>query len=613
MSDLTATAIENQFHDRLIDKFFHPKSYFYYCLKKYLRYPIRLSETPQQSVISIISQLVESLTRANSPLHELQEIARIRGLDKILVDFSGLVSQFDFKIIPRSQVRATIDRIAYNFLKTAYQTLLENEKGRNALVAYLNIKLKLAELLNDSNGKGVTIPASTSSQPSPSSDIVLSPGNGTQTGKQLDDQGVSDSGGLLRGRSKKDSFEQQVSRLLNLIVELRMNITFDADFMVMRSIEARFVQMERLAENYRKESVRIIAHSIAQLLHESLERLRPADQKMVEVIDTAVQIISRQFNHPINSDQVKQFFDRCRLFLSEVQHMDELEGGENRTIGEAADHDRDQDDCFEINAFLSQIPTPSRSFDQPIGSSPIFSGFRVNAKTAPTASEPGYLEEDDEEVLKLSHGIAQNSDNPKNGNDFQTEPETKFVGSGSNNWQPAINDSSLSSNSMPETPPEALLHHFSAAGKESDGMKSGIGRDAQPDNGHDQAYLHLYQQEADWYFKVMLAALKQLKNQEKIQTALEDIELASSSLKRLARKFGADGQDELPELLETISMFANQHIIKLPPSIIQTIEDGVNLFMQFDRGNIEQQASLKSIVAKLDEFSRTSMKQLPKN
>ncbi len=610
MSDLTATAIENQFHDKLIGKFFHPKSYFYYCVKKYLRYPIRLSETPQQSVISIISQLVESLTRVNSPLHELQEIARISGLDRILVDFSGLISQFDFKIIPRSQVRATIDRIAYNFLKTAYQTLLENEKGRNALVAYLNIKIKLIELLNDSNGKGVTIPASTSSWPSLSSDIALLPDNGTQTGKRSDDRGVSDSRGSLRDKSKKGPFEQQVSRLLNLITELRMNITFDSDFMVMRSIKARFVQMERLAENYRKESVRIIAHSIAQLLHVSLERLRPADQKMVEVIDTAVQIISRQFNHPINSDQVKQFFDRCTLFLSEVQHMDELEGGENRTIGEAADHD--QDDCFEINSLLSQIAPPSRSFDQSIGSSPIFSGFLVNAKTAPTVSESGYLE-DDEEVLKLSHGIEQNSDNPRNGNDFQTVPETKFAGSRSDNWQPATDDSSSPSNGMAETSPEASLHHFSAASMESNGTKSPIGRDAQPDNGHDQTFLHLYQQEADWYFKVMLAALKQLKNQEKIQTALEDIELASSSLKRLARKFGADGQDELPELLETISMFANQHIIKLPPSIIRTIEDGVNLFMQFDRTNIEQQASLKSIVAKLDEFSRTAMKQLPKN
>ena len=104
-------------------------------------------------------------------------------------------------------------------------------------------------------------------------------------------------------------------------------------------------------------------------------------------------------------------------------------------------------------------------------------------------------------------------------------------------------------------------------------------------------------------------AISQLKNEEKLRSSLEDMELASSSLKQLAQKFALEKIALLPELMESISIQAYNQNMNLPLSILQSIEDGVSLLKEFNQYNSDHKAKFMSILKVLREYySKTSNK-----
>ncbi|MDZ7401347.1 MAG: hypothetical protein ONB37_14385 [candidate division KSB1 bacterium] len=606
MKDLTTTAIETDFHNRLINQFFHPNSYFFHCVKGLLANPSLLNNSnPQLAIIPLIARLIDYLTAANVPLNELREISKIKNFEKLIDGLNEILLGYDFKSISQAQIRATIGEIAANFLRGVYQLLIEDEKSRILLSKYLDIKSKLVELMDESNGR-----KKDSSTLSPLREIInsdVAPAHVRDVHSveiQSTDKTARET--VTDGKAQYQRFEQQLNRLLGLIAELRMTITFDADFMLMRSIEARFLQLQRLAENYGVEPIRIIADRMVQLLHVSLNQLRPADQSLVEVIDMALALIGQPAGRIVSPEAHAKFVDRCNQLLIEL----EWSHGHNSELNERAelpsDRVRDQSERFKINPSLSQ----SRADSNKSSFSSIFNGFQVRKNPSADVAELDVLD-DDEVILHLSHNIKSDS-TESNHRHLSVDDDVEFVGGQSTKLTQPRSESLLRDNheinvsTDKQTPLAAEILDSSSLSK----SESQNHRASKRDNND---LTPLFHQEADWYFKVLFAALKQLKNQEKIQVALEDIELASSSLKRLARKFGIDEADRLPELIETISIIANQNLIKLPPSIIQTIEDGVALLKEFDRNNFEQHKLFDKIVTELKEFMGSAMRRLPKS
>lgn len=604
MKDLTTTAIEIDFHNRLINQFFHPNSYFSRCVKGLLANPSRLNSHPQSTIIPVIAQLIDYLTKANAPLNELQEISKIKNFEKLIDGLNEILLQYDFKSISPAEIRATIGEIAANFLRGLYQILIKDERSRILLGTYLDIKSKLVELMDESNGRKKDI-----STLSPLREIMHSavapahvrdahPFETPSTDKTARET-VTDE------KVQYQRFEQQLNRLLGLIAELRMNITFDADFMLMRSIEARFLQLQRLAENYKVEPIRIIADRMVQLLHASLHRLRPADQSLVEIIDMALALIGQPTGRIVSPEAQANFVDRCNQLLIEMERSQGHNIEPNERADLPSDRVRQESESYKINTTLSQ--SRADSYKSTHGS--IFNGFQVKKNSSANVAELDVLD-DDEVISQLSHKIKSDATKPHDRH--LAVDDVEFVGGQSTKLTQPGSESLFRDDHKIDVSTDKQTS-FAAEVLESSHLSKSESQNHQASKNDDNDLMLLFHQEADWYFKVLSAALKQLKNQEKIQLALEDIELASSSLKRLARKFGIDEADRLPELIETISIIANQNLIKLPPSLIQTMEDGVAMLKEFDRNNFQQHKLLDKIVTELKEFMGSATRRLPKS
>jgi len=123
-------------------------------------------------------------------------------------------------------------------------------------------------------------------------------------------------------------------------------------------------------------------------------------------------------------------------------------------------------------------------------------------------------------------------------------------------------------------------------------------------NGKDDNYLYsaIFSEEAEGYYKMILNAIIKLKGEGNAQSCLEDIELASYSIKVLARKFGMEKISALPEIIEFISYQANKRFVKLPIAIVQSIEDGIALLAIFDHHHPDHKIRFTSIVASLKQY-----------
>jgi len=128
----------------------------------------------------------------------------------------------------------------------------------------------------------------------------------------------------------------------------------------------------------------------------------------------------------------------------------------------------------------------------------------------------------------------------------------------------------------------------------------------------DAAVNEVFQQEAVLYFKILLNAISQLKQEDEAHSAYEDLELASASLKHLAQKFGMEKFALLPELMESISIMANTHIIKLPAAVLESIEEAVRLLKEFDPQNSDHKIKYQSHLRLLKEYYTRTLHQKSK-
>ena len=119
-----------------------------------------------------------------------------------------------------------------------------------------------------------------------------------------------------------------------------------------------------------------------------------------------------------------------------------------------------------------------------------------------------------------------------------------------------------------------------------------------------------FHKEAHLFIQVILNSIANVDKKNEDSTYLDDIELASSSLKILAQKFEYHKIVILPELIE--SMCINMKIIgkHLPHSILEKIKEGILLLKIFDQSNAEHETKLLDILYSLKEYYSSTIKAL---
>ena len=95
--------------------------------------------------------------------------------------------------------------------------------------------------------------------------------------------------------------------------------------------------------------------------------------------------------------------------------------------------------------------------------------------------------------------------------------------------------------------------------------------------------------------------LKKLTQNNNDESALEDLELASSSLKSHAMKFGFEKLSKLPHTIEDIAIESMGQKSEVPTKILHTIAEAVILLQTFVDDAISRE-KYKTILYKLNQY-----------
>ena len=582
MSDFVTTATDNQFYSELINRFFHSKSYFYACITKYLENPSLSENNTDSSIIQLLSRLIKCLNEAKQPVRELNEITLIKGFENAYSNLEMQLIRYDLRSLEQPQLKKAIQNIAVNFLEDIYQVLLKNENGRNTLTIYLKIKAKLTDILNGSNGKHKNknlkhSPEYTANAPSNDNagqTINLS-SNTLETIpiKSLPEDDVVDSINNIENYSEKE-----ITRLLKpLTIFLNKTSEYSTNLDFIKRIHDNFCQIQELAMYHGYEDIEAIAMRVGQLMLSMLSMKQSINQQIIGLIYAAKAAIEKYIIHHQRIDNLSYLLNSLDHCIADINNPDKTQQPKNNDSISLSESENEVTTSFEINPAFHNIEESASISTQEQNSSSIFPGFKSEEIFRENIDGIKLMGEDDEELLKLIQEvkIQKVSSLPEH------VSEIEDVDNNAAELANSVEDSTQ------ENPPN-MIHDVDAYTND------------------------IFQHEAILYYKILLGAVLQLKNEEKIQGALEDIELASSSLKHLALKFGMEKLALLPELMESISILANNHIIKLPSSILQGIEDGVILLKEFDINNSDHKTKFMSVLTLLKEYYSKTFKKTKK-
>lgn len=480
MDDDIKTATEDQFYYELINRFFHPRSYFFNCLTNYLNRPLSIANNPETSTIKVLGEFIEFLTTSKKAAQDLLEITQIKDFEYIYSNLKNQIIRYDLRSLEQPQLKKAIQHIALSLLKDIYLILKNNEKNCKTLTLYIEIKSKLRDLLNGSNGKH------------PNKNLIPSI-------EKLSAEPSCETDNQLSARSSSYPAEN-ISSELNID-----NINTN-----------RIHSFENSAEKEKGSSFEI---------NTSYNEFKQASSRSI---------------HKPNSGSI--FFD----LHSESNTIKKKNNNHILIPG---------DDDEEVLKLIQEIDSckeclPLKNFMEP------------------------------EDIKNTNSPVSSPMDNINQERDEQCPEDVdveEFIDD---------NDKDKDKNSDDDDDDEIIF---------------------------DESTNKIFQQEAVLYYKILSGAISQLKNDDKIPSALEDIELASSSLKHLAQKFGMEKLALLPELIESISMLSDNHSFSFPSSILQGIEDAINLLKKFDVNNMEHRTEFMSLLTLLKEYYVKSLHSDRKN
>ena len=567
MSDFVTNTIDDQFYTELINRFFHSKSYFYICITKYLEHPSSIEDNPDGTILKLLSSLIQYLNEAKQPARELNEITLIEGFGDIYSNLEMQLIRYDLRSLKPAQLKKAIQNIALNFLKYLFQLIASNEKGRKTLTIYLQIKAKLNNILNGSNGNHANnnsnnFQGEAEDQPVINNDEQPRAPLVSHSSTRVDEKKPeTDNINLLN-----HYFEREISRLLKpLAIYSNKSMAFYSNVDFIRRIQENFLQIQELAMYHGYEEVEAISTRISKLMATILSTNHNIDEPIIQLIYDAKAAIEKNLFHQHAVDDLGDLLDRFDYWEARLQATVKSQQQKSHFSLES---ENPETSSFEINPSYHKIEDLPSNTLQKRKESPIFSGFKTEEVFNEAVDRVNLQSDDDEALLKF----VQEVDLPDISSNQSHSPD----------WPGEDRDNGTEENH----PAEEMVQQD---------------REDELD-GYDASTIDVFQKEAALYYKILQSAIIQLKNEEKVQAALEDIELAGSSLKYLAQKFGMEKLALLPELMESISILTNEHIIKMPAPILQGIEEGVQLLTEFDLNNKEHKIKFMSILTSLKEY-----------
>ncbi|MDZ7341300.1 MAG: hypothetical protein ONB27_08080 [candidate division KSB1 bacterium] len=558
----------NDVYQEIINRFFHPQSYFFICLRYYLENLSLIRQGVTAATSRLLVQFIEFLSQSNPPAQALQEISHLSGFDRLYDDIEQQLEQMNFRSLLPSQLRKTIQELARTTLNRLVEILATNQSACQNLTSYLEIRLKLQALLAGVGSAQPLLPfapvldmSEQDAQPefaTPSGTAVVTPPSRTMP-SATDPPSTDDS--LAR-------FKQEVARLLKPFVIYSADAATQHHF-IQRAQEC-FEEIEDLAMYHGFEEVEAIAGKVARMMELVQEHKMPLDSQAIGFFYDAKAAIEKTVFHQRSIDNLKESLTSMDSYLLSLeqhaspgnQQLNEspaaVELGRQITVSRAIGSIEKSLPRDEVEGTIpDRLPNITNS---------LANDYRGEDDMMPLPAVAGEVSDVAVSEIRLGELIDHTGGNGGFSGDTLMVMSTDHSGT------------TLAQHKA-ETVPEEL-----------------------PRNGCDQFYSTIFIQEAARYFRLIAQATNQLKGEGNAQMYLEDIELASSAIKQLAQKFGLEKIALLPEIIEAISWQANRSNVRVSLPALEFIEAGISLLQAFDPQDAAHNLQFDQILSSLKEY-----------
>ncbi|MCD4665370.1 MAG: hypothetical protein K8R68_08860 [Bacteroidales bacterium] len=560
--------VNSQFYEELINKFFHPQSYFYYSLKNYLKNDSSVLKQVDRSTLQILSEFIHFLLQANQPALELQELSLINGYKNFYGLLESELIKLNIAALDRNQTKLTIQNLALITLQNMIQIVSQNNK-RNVLYSYLDLKKRLRLIIDDSNGNGKS-KSKISNVPIETPKIT--PLKNTQS--EIESENSISIEDVLSVQQEDNSkfqqfFKKEIDELLAPIAEISTKNSENIpklDFI--KKCDEIFFNINELAIFHDYAEIETISNRVLKLIDTIQAMGYQLSEQVFELILQSKQAIEQCIFPDQNSDALKEIVSK---FDDSVSQFEQQLSKQNQT---------------DSSNLPNETPSPEKfphktNNDTITNQEFIDNSIKVNDSDVPGSHTNNNLKkdilqftlpgEDDEDLMKLIQEISMSMSMQSNANKSQIDGI----------------EEQLKQGIVPDKMKPMLTT--------TDSVPCGN-----------------FNNEAQLYVQVILAALTQIKGGKEITSSIDDIELASSSLKHLAKRCEMEKIGFFPELVESICINARAAELEFPEAISEKIEEGVQLINKFDPDNSNQEARLMSILSSLKEYYAYTLSAIEK-
>ena len=552
-------SIEN-FRNELINRFFHPDSYFMHCFSHHLQAFLDKGGNSNNNEYLLVGNLMDKLVACQNAIEELESVLALPGFEPFNERLTkGIHYLYESDLEPE-KMKIEIESLAQSMFSSAVAAL-QNKESNDEIKSLLGINRTPADNVDElelqepsSEGPGLTKPEFSVEE---IEDMDATPQNLFEEKDfllPLDELKDANPGklevGLVEEDGSRNSAQDDVI-LINTEVNQRRTSVFEAFQMAVGN------QMDQL-----QNKIDLLS---------SKNSLQECDEIFENIISSSM---------IYGFDAVEEVAAKARRFLSKVNRKSNFDSSLvtsvlTKTISllkRTLENGPDNVDKQAISNFSQNLLNPKTIFHDKKENSAARTQ-NDEKKDEPVISGNSHLAEfklpGEDEIASLLSEISENSP-LKKGADLQ-----------------------------PDSPQES----------ESEGLVTDITQVAPGD------LLSSYKQQAELYFGVIEQALNLLEGQPGHKTALEDVELACNSLYGLAMKMNLDSIAKTPSLMAELirniignrySLSKNEHsLIKNSLENFHNISSVVDAETQEFKENLVSLQALNSRI----EMSRSPLRE----
>jgi len=552
-------SIEN-FRNELINRFFHPDSYFMHCFSHHLQAFLDKGGNSNNNEYLLVGNLMDKLVACQNAIEELESVLALPGFEPFNERLTkGIHYLYESDLEPE-KMKIEIESLAQSMFSSAVAAL-QNKESNDEMKSLLGINRTPADNVDElelqepsSEGPGLTKPEFSVEE---IEDMDATPQNLFEEKDfllPLDELKDANPGklevGLVEEDGSRNSAQDDVI-LINTEVNQRRTSVFEAFQMAVGN------QMDQL-----QNKIDLLS---------SKNSLQECDEIFENIISSSM---------IYGFDAVEEVAAKARRFLSKVNRKSNFDSSLvtsvlTKTISllkRTLENGPDNVDKQAISNFSQNLLNPKTIFHDKKENSAARTQ-NDEKKNEPVISGNSNLAEfklpGEDEIASLLSEISENSP-LKKGADLQ-----------------------------PDSPQES----------ESEGLVTDVTQVAPGD------LLSSYKQQAELYFGVIEQALNLLEGQPGHKTALEDVELACNSLYGLVMKMNLDSIAKTPSLMAELirniignrySLSKNEHsLIKNSLENFHNISSVVDAETQEFKENLVSLQALNSRI----EMSRSPLRE----